>query len=1071
MNRRKRVDLLFICGFSFLILLIISISILWAAGLEKTKSLFSQIYQNSFQAWVQTEQANADLLAAQSAMKDVVLSKSDDQFIAAFKSFNAYDYKIWTYFDSIKKMQTGDVLLRDLINAYDDWTPIRARAINYASHGQYDLAAENTRTTGSDQVKLISSLMQQLIAQKKSEADAAYRQSENTSVIAKRFLIWMTAFVAVLAVMMSLYIRNRLLKYQSLLHEEKETLRITLDSIGDGVITTDTHRNILSLNKIAENFTGWAMSDALGKSFNQVFSITNANTGEPAKDPVEEVLKTDSVCLLENHTVLTSKDGIRRHIADSAAPIKDENGRTFGVVIIFRDVTARKAAEQLLKESEEKFRTIFEQSPIGIGLRDSKTGQIISVNGRFADIIGLTAEELCKSDWRSITHPDDINQESEQMALLDNRKIPSYHLEKRYIKPDGSCAWINSSVTLLSKADTENPQHLCMIEDITQQKIAEIALAQSLIKLEATLQSTADGILAVALNGNIIFYNLQYQQMLGLPSDFAASGNIEVASKFIRGCLVNPELSFANAYMNKPITESAQYDELELKDGRTLERYSIPIRQDGVIMGHVLNFRDISERKRAEQALSDSEAKHKAMIANISDSIIIIDKHVKLKYMSPNLEKMFGWSQEDFADKQLHNFIHPDDMKAVRHSYLKLAKKDGMKSTLEFRMKCKDERYEFIQLTAVNMISDTNIEGILMNFHDISDRKKRETEILYLNYHDLLTGLYNRAFFEEECARLDTPRQLPISVIMGDINGLKLVNDAFGHKEGDKLLIEIARILAVSCRKEDILARTGGDEFCILLPQTTTDEVRAICKRIYTDCVSYESNTDKGIFQLSISLGYATKIDSTVTIESILTQAEEYMYKQKLLERKSMRSSLISSIKSTMNEKSHLTAEHEERLVALSKLIGRALDLPDAQINELELLSTLHDIGKLSINDQILNKPGKLTNEEWTEIKKHPDIGYRIAQASPELVPIADFILCHHERWDGTGYPQGLKGRSIPLLSRIVSVVDAYDAMTQDRSYRKAMPEADAINEIKRNAGTQFDPEIAGIFVNLLESI
>ena len=139
------------------------------------------------------------------------------------------------------------------------------------------------------------------------------------------------------------------------------------------------------------------------------------------------------------------------------------------------------------------------------------------------------------------------------------------------------------------------------------------------------------------------------------------------------------------------------------------------------------------------------------------------------------------------------------------------------------------------------------------------------------------------------------------------------------------------------------------------------------------------------------------------------------------------------------------------------------------ELNELELLATLHDIGKVGISDQILNKPGKLTDDEWAQMKKHSEIGYRIAMASPELMPIADFILSHHERWDGHGYPQGLAGDKIPLASRILAVADAFDAMTEDRVYRKAMSTADALKEIEKNSGTQFDPEIVGTFLQFTE--
>jgi len=200
------------------------------------------------------------------------------------------------------------------------------------------------------------------------------------------------------------------------------------------------------------------------------------------------------------------------------------------------------------------------------------------------------------------------------------------------------------------------------------------------------------------------------------------------------------------------------------------------------------------------------------------------------------------------------------------------------------------------------------------------------------------------------------------------------------------------------------------------------------------------------------------------SIDDIFRLAEESMSKQKLLESKSVHSSIIASIKTTMFERSHETAEHAERLITLTKSIGLAMQLDADQLNELELLSTLHDIGKMGVIDNILLKPGKLNMEEWVEMRKHPEIGYRIAQATSELIPIANDILCHHERWDGKGYPQGLIGEYIPILSRIVAICDSYDAMTNDRPYRAALTKEEAIAEIKKSAGTQFDPNILNIF-------
>jgi HD-GYP domain-containing protein (c-di-GMP phosphodiesterase class II) len=257
----------------------------------------------------------------------------------------------------------------------------------------------------------------------------------------------------------------------------------------------------------------------------------------------------------------------------------------------------------------------------------------------------------------------------------------------------------------------------------------------------------------------------------------------------------------------------------------------------------------------------------------------------------------------------------------------------------------------------------------------------------------------------------------------------------------------------------------GGDEFCILLPQTTEEMARRISNRIRNLCEESVINLGASCLKPSMSMGYSTKKLIDEDFSAIMIKAENSMRRRKLLERKSVRSDLMSSIKATMLEKSHETADHADRLVKLSSAIGEELGLSDDKLLELELAATLHDIGKMSIDQQILIKPGKLTDEEWHEVKKHPEAGYRISQATSELMPISEYILSHHERWDGKGYPQGLKGDQIPLIARIITVVDSYDAMTENRPYRKAMSEQDAIAEILKNSGTQFDPEIARIFI------
>ncbi|MBO8138643.1 MAG: diguanylate cyclase [Desulfotomaculum sp.] len=428
----------------------------------------------------------------------------------------------------------------------------------------------------------------------------------------------------------------------------------------------------------------------------------------------------------------------------------------------------------------------------------------------------------------------------------------------------------------------------------------------------------------------------------------------------------------------------------------------------------------------------------------------------------------FTWWVDRLKNREVINYKDIEDIPDEKTK--EILRSQEIKSLLVLPVYLEGDLYGFIGFDDClknREWSEADINLLQLTARIISEyilRKKFEEKVIFLSYHDHLTGLYNRRFVEKEIKRLDTPRQLPLSFIMGDINGLKLTNDVFGHEAGDKLLKKAAEVIKKSCRKEDIIVRWGGDEFLILLPRTTAKSAEEIMKRIKNRCLQV-----KGVkAQLSIAMGYAVKAQASENLWQVIKEAEEWMNRRKLMEGKSYRNAIINTLLATLYAKSTETKEHAERLKNYCLMVGRRMRLSVKELDELALLAVLHDIGKVGIKESVLQKSGPLSSAEWEEMKKHPEIGYRIAQNTPELASIAEYILCHHERWDGHGYPRGLKGEEIPLLCRILAVADAYDAMTSDRSYRKAMSRDEAIAEIKRNMGKQFDPVVAEIFLRIM---
>ncbi|HPN28862.1 MAG TPA: diguanylate cyclase [Thermotogota bacterium] len=374
-----------------------------------------------------------------------------------------------------------------------------------------------------------------------------------------------------------------------------------------------------------------------------------------------------------------------------------------------------------------------------------------------------------------------------------------------------------------------------------------------------------------------------------------------------------------------------------------------------------------------------------------------------------------------------------------------------------------------ISVTVIAILTYAVWLKVLANKHlneEIQKGKRREEEIKYISFHDSLTGLYNRAYLKIVLESINDPENLPLSVVVADLNGLKMFNDSFGHAAGDIILQKAATLLKSACRTEDVVARTGGDEFIIVLMRANRETALQVVNRIHRLC----HNERAGQAFVSISVGYATKNEPERDLQEVVKEAETMMYKRKLLESQSTRSAMLSALQATLQEKDIKTNESALRLIETASRLGERLQLSSTETVDLNLLARMLDIGYVVVDERILKKAGGLTDEEMAEVKKHPEAGFRIAESSRIAANIATYTLHHHEWWDGTGYPHGLKGTEIPLLSRVISIADAYDAMTHDRPYRKAMSEKAAIAELERCSGTQFDPELVPIFISVVNT-
>lgn len=894
---------------------------------------------------------------------------------------------------------------------------------------------------------------------------------------------------------------------------ESGALNSLLEDLNELFYTYDDRGIITYVNKKLVEVLGYKVEEVLGKPVWELMPRRFRNTVS------KEVGKRLREGYKGIYTVkLLHKDGSERLVREKASPII-KNGCITGEMVLCEDITEQSRTEKLLREKNEsllrtrdeltaanqqlaaveeeirqqleeaeknqqvladawqELESVFNFSPDPMFMINTE-GKVIKWNQAMEEMTGIRAQEILgRGDYEYAIPIYGCR----RPLLIDLVLNPEAYQEEDflYVRSDNQALFGESFCSKMagdgrylagksSKIFDHQGNLIGVIEsfrDITERKRAEEALRQSEEKYRNIIESIEDGYFEVDYAGNFTFINpalcrmLDYSEKELLGENYKKIMDEENALRVFR--------IFNQVYTSGQARRNFGYH-IHGKKGISffVEGAVLPIMSEGKVRGFRGLIRDMSERKRAEEALRLSEARYRAVVEDQTEMIMRLTADFTISFVNEAYNRYFERNYANTIGANLLNLLPREYRREVVRTRELLSFENPV-TVLEGWIRDARGEIRWQEWTARAIFNEA---GELIEYQavgrDITERKNAEVKLKFLSLHDTLTGLYNRNYFEEQMRVLEDGRCDPVAMIICDVDGLKMVNDSLGHAEGDRLLKTVATVLTRCFRKSDILARVGGDEFAVLLPETSAEAVGRALGRV-RDAISRfnEENEDT---LLSISLGYVIREDKKISMNELFKEADNNMYREKVYSRQSIRSSILQTLSKTLESRDYITAGHGERMEKLAIRISQLLDFDEQAIKNMRLLANFHDIGKVGVPDEILHKPESLTAEERSIMQRHCEIGHRIALSTTELSEIADFILKHHEWWDGGGYPLGLRGGEIPLQCRILSIADAFDAMTHKRPYRKTRSTREAVEELKRCSGSQFDPELVDKFIEIL---
>ncbi len=725
-------------------------------------------------------------------------------------------------------------------------------------------------------------------------------------------------------------------------------------------------------------------------------------------------------------------------------------------------------SSKIISEQERMKTTLLSNLP-GVtyrGLHDEHWTMLF-VSEQIKELTGYDVDAFYKKNisFQDLIHPDDSDpvRQSFQNALIKGNNVK---ITYRIITRDNITKWVIDSAQFIGQKD-ENGYEIIegFIEDITLEKLSDTQAEYYKDLLQYIITSSNQGIAVHDKDMNYIYVSDKYKEHYHIE-------NLDIIGKNHYEVFPNLPEKWREVHKRtlKGEVISKDRDSYERSDGTVdyAKWLSRPwYDENGEIGGLIIYTEIINELIKAELDAKKTRDDLQLIMDNLPIGIAVntVLPEVKFEYMNDFFPEIYGTTREKLqVPGAFWNEVYEDPTFREKVKQISL---EGIASNDLKKMKWEDvpitKNGKVVKYITAQAVPIPKTNFIVTMVIDVTDQKRKENEIIYTSNHDYLTSLPNRRYFEEMLLKLDHFEYYPLSITMIDVDGLKIINDAFGHEKGNEVLIMVSNFLKKNKRENDFIARVGGDEFIILRPNTSLEETQELKVAMIGESQMLFIDDLK----TSLSMGYSVKTNEFEDTQNTLKEAEDNMYRNKVLHGQSARNESVMAIFNALQDKYQEERIHSNKVSELCKLMGQKLGLTSDETRELELAGLMHDIGKITIPDNILDKPGKLNDEEWKIMKNHTVNGYNILRSADKYSRLAEYALTHHERFDGKGYPNGLKGKDIPLFSRIISICDSYEAMTADRPYRKALGSDYAIEELKRCKNSQFDGELVDAFVEM----